>query len=305
MGNPSPSVYSGRPRAASTVLSAITAFLPFLAPPTASLASVLDKLINGAQEIMSITQKSKRRELVDFGDHVGKMISQLVTALQNDQLDCNTILDQMPRTQSGGLLSFIRRLLFPEEIDIGQMRQRLDDGLQVFQLGAFVELLSRGASPLASGTANTSEPHQTQTQTQTQPPGASHSSNFLAYNYPRSRERQTTRTPSSFPLDWTWTWTGPPDALRLDTQRATSQRTPTTVASISNPEPGEITAAFLNVDIRRRSFQHQRSPIKAMELATAYDRLSDLLAGTGRTREALEASQKSAELYRTLAQMEH
>ncbi|CAE6468648.1 unnamed protein product [Rhizoctonia solani] len=331
MGKPSSSVYSGRYRAALTVLSAITAFLPFLSPPTASFAAILDQIVNGAQEIMNITQvrssaptnaaavhlvvkKSKRRELVDFGNYVGKMISQLVTALQNDRLVRQpevrenleelqkimcTILDHMSRTSSGGWLSLIRRLLFPEEPNIVLMRQRLDDRLRVFQLGTFIELLSRGANPLSSGTANAPELNRTQ------PPEPPHSPHLSAHSHPLSRGMQVTREIEQPRNILRLSPGSEPHGLLLDAQRARFRHIPVTVASIPSLEPEELIAASLNVDSLRRSLRHHRSLIKKMELATALDSLSVLLARTGRTREALETSQESAELYRSVAEMDH
>ncbi|CAE6445306.1 unnamed protein product [Rhizoctonia solani] len=60
-------------------------------------------LIEGVREIVGVTRKSKRQELVDFGKYVDKiMVNQLVSALQHNQLarqsNVREALDELHRT---------------------------------------------------------------------------------------------------------------------------------------------------------------------------------------------------------------
>ncbi|CAE6512197.1 unnamed protein product [Rhizoctonia solani] len=317
MGKPSLSVGSSpsvRPRVTSTVLSAVTAFLPFVGLPVASLSSVLDGLVEGVQRVVGITRESKRQELVDFGDYVNNVVNQLVSAFRNDQLaqqhnvrmnleQLQKVLDaisrQISRNNSEGWFSRIRRLLFPDGNYIPRMRQQLDDALRVFEFAALIELLSR-APNLSAGVAAThaSEPSQPRT------PNPSDSSNPPAHSLPHTQGSRVAQAAEQAH-----------DTLQLSpqfehesqphTRRARLHRTPVVAARSSDLEAGEIIVAFLNVESCRHSLQHLRSPVKKMRLATALGRLSVLLAKAGRAPEALEASQESAALYRTIADREH
>ncbi|KAG8739544.1 hypothetical protein FRC11_000656, partial [Ceratobasidium sp. 423] len=178
--------------------------------------------------------------------------------------------------------------------------QRLDDAWNVFQLAAFVKLLE-DPNPPTGGTAmvDAPEPDQPQTPTPCNPPNA------LVHSRPYTERSQTSQTGGpllNVPL--------PPlrskhRDVQPNIQRARPRHAPVAVAPSSGPRGGEIIVAFSNVERRRRSLRHNCSPIKMMELATALGRLSALLVKAGRIREALDASQESAELYRTLAHGEH
>ncbi|CAE6431487.1 unnamed protein product [Rhizoctonia solani] len=308
MGNPSSPVCS--PRVGSTVFSAVTVFVPFVAPQMVALSSVLVMLIDGVQEIMGITEKSKLREFVDFGRCVQKMASRVVSALQNNrfaqQADVRKSLEEFHQTihsisrqlsyiNPGGLTYRIRCLLLLEDDHISRMRQQLDDAWTVFQIAAFVKLLEDPNSPTGGTVVDVSGPGQTHT------PIPHRSSNAPSQDLPYTQRNQGSRARGLL-LNVCPSFSGFEDhEAQPNMQRAEPRYTHVAVARSSDPEDGEITVVFLNVERRRRSLQHDRSPIKTMQLAAALDCLSALLAKAGRIREALEASQESAELYRTLA----
>ncbi|CAE7225946.1 unnamed protein product [Rhizoctonia solani] len=316
MGKPSSPVRtspSGRQRAASTVFSTVLAFLPFLGLPVASLSSVLDGLIEGVQRIVGITQtlkKSKRQELVDFGDYVGKIVNQLVSALQIDRLAeqdnirtnleelhkvLDAILRQISRNNSKGWFSRTWRLLFPDEDYIPRMRRQLDDAVRAFQFAVSIELLKVTNPP--SGIANhTLEPIQPQipdlSSSLNDQVHSRHLTRGIRLNQAVQQAQNTVQTPPQFDRD-----------PQSRTQRARLQY-PVVAAPRSDLKAGEIIVAYLNVESRRRSLQHSRSPIKMMELAIALGRVSALLDRAGRIPEALEASQESAEWYRKITEEE-
>ncbi|KAH7322307.1 hypothetical protein B0J17DRAFT_245836 [Rhizoctonia solani] len=177
------------------------------------------------------------------------------------------------------MVSGIRHILYPEEDQIPRMRQRLDDALKVFEFGAFIELLSRPPNPSTGPAASRSEPDQT------------HGSS--GHHRPCGQGRQTSQT-----VGQARGYRTRPPPLRL----AGSHPAAATMAQNKRMEDGELVAEGENVKRLRHSIQHDHSTIKMMELATALGRLSNLLAKAGRTSDALEASQESAELYRTLAE---
>ncbi|KEP48484.1 hypothetical protein V565_123430 [Rhizoctonia solani 123E] len=311
MGRISPPTHhrpSLKPRVALTVLSAIATFLPFVGLPMTSLSSVFGGLIEGVQQIVGITRKSRRQELVDFGEYVDSMVSQLVSALRNDQVvqddtvirnleELQKVLDsisrQISRNHSGGWLSRIRRLLFPDESDILRMRRQLDDALRLFQLAASIRLLLETPRVSAS-VAVPDAPNQPQAL------NPSDSTSIPVHHHPRAHGSQVEQARGTPQLSPQSEYPTPPH-----TQPATPRRPPVVVARSSDLEAGKITAAFMNVKSRRHSFQYSRTPIKKMELAIALGHLSILLAQAGRALEALEASQESAEIFRTIAEMEH
>ncbi|CEL57296.1 hypothetical protein RSOLAG1IB_12112 [Rhizoctonia solani AG-1 IB] len=72
MGKQSPATYS--PRVASTMRSAVTALLSFVALPAVPLGPTLDTLIKLVDRIFELSRTSGRQEFVDFGEHLNKII---------------------------------------------------------------------------------------------------------------------------------------------------------------------------------------------------------------------------------------
>ncbi|CAE6379023.1 unnamed protein product [Rhizoctonia solani] len=316
MGIPSPAV-SGHPRMSSMIFSAATAavtLVSFAVPPTMSVVSALDMLIEGMKEIAGITQKSNRRDLVEFGEYVAKVVNKVVSALGNDQLAQQTgvreslenlqtvlasILIQISRNNSGGLWSRIWRLVFAEEIRVDRMRKQFNDALDLFQFDAALKLVLRvpNLSPSDIAVSPGSEAKRSQTFE------SFLTSNASARNHHHEQRRQAIQVAEPLPY-----------APRIFPQLARQSQTYTARArpriapiatGFSSPQINDIAAAFMDVESCRRSIRHARSPMKNMQLANALGHLSVLLSKTGRTREALEASQECAELYKTLAEGGH
>ncbi|CAE6497047.1 unnamed protein product [Rhizoctonia solani] len=310
MGNPSSPIYG--PGEASTVLSTVAAAVSYAAPPIVPLSSVLGNLVERTREVLAATQKSKSQELMDFGKHANNMVNILVSAVQNNQLAQHsniratlnelhktlcTISSQIVEANSGGMLSDLRRVALAEEVSITRMRQQLDDALDLFHFAASINLAMKVPNPPPTGLVIT---------TPTCRPRVRH-----PFDSPRvpvcDRPPQETVSyrvvePSrNVPHS-----TQPERSLALlDIQRASSRHTPITTLPALIPTPSEIVAAGMNVDSQRRSFRHNPSPAQTLRLATALERQSTLMKNAGRTREALEASQESVELYKTLAERKH
>ncbi|CAE6362829.1 unnamed protein product [Rhizoctonia solani] len=316
MGRPAPPVESRssvRPRASSTVLAVLTAFLPFVGLPVTSLGSVLDGLVEGAERIVGFTEKSKRQKLVDFGKHVENMVNQLVSALRNDQLVqeetvrqnleelqkvLDSILGQISRRNSSGWVYRIRRLFFPDENHVPRMRQQLDDALRVFYLFASVQLLLGTGGPSMSVSANDAPES-----SQPQMPDRSSSPNIPIHRSDIQGSRDILTVEQVYNTSQLPSQVERPES-RPETQRTRTRLAPVVETRRPDMNAGEIEAAFLRVQGLRWSNRHNRTPRKTMQLATAVDHLSALLANAGRTRQALEASQESAELYRRIARGE-
>ncbi|CAE7074752.1 unnamed protein product [Rhizoctonia solani] len=310
MAKPSSPIYG--PGEASTKLERLTAFpcgaISGVAPPIVPLGILLELLTKGVKEILGATRRSKNQELADFGKYVNNMINQLVSVLPNspvaqqdhvrvtlDELYSTlcSISGQIAQINASGLLSNVRRLIMSEEDPIPRMRQQLEDALRVFWFAASLDLLLKIPIPFTNS------------------PGV----NALEPNEPK--------IPESFDFSHPPVCDCPPQAeqpsravealqgaltIRLNAPRPRShiQRTgPQDTPAFAKPEAGELTVAFMNVESKRRLYQSNRASVRMAELAAAIGRLSDLLERAGRTREAYEASQESAELYRTLAEKEH
>ncbi|KAJ1305724.1 hypothetical protein OPQ81_010458 [Rhizoctonia solani] len=291
-------------RVASTMVSTLTAFFTFVIPHTVQLNSMLDVLMKDVLEIVGLTQASRHLELVEFGKYVEKITDQLIAALRNGQLAQHpNVLKNLEHLQktlytiscqisyingSGGLGSRIRHVLFPEEDHIPRMRQRLNDALSVFHFGAAIGLLATFPNQPA-GTIHVSGPGQPQPPDPSRPP---------AHERPRTQGYQAARTAEPFEDGYAFS---PSLNTQSYTQGAGPPGTFIPGAGKASPADAEISIAFMNVERLRRSLRHSRSQIQTMELAAALGRLSDLLAKAGRTREALEISQESAGLYKSLA----
>ncbi|KAG8682118.1 hypothetical protein FRC11_000229 [Ceratobasidium sp. 423] len=300
-GPPRSGYTSGR---ASPRLSSVATLVSYVVPPSSN--STLDMLMIDVVEIMELSQASKRQELLEFGEYVDRMVRQLGLALQNERLarrpNVMNNLGELRRTlhqiseqiatikSSGGLISRTRHILLPEEDHVSRMRQRLNDALSAFQFGALVELLAKNPNPPPGGTAAGPEPN---------PPRIHNRSNPSASDLPHTHRRQSPR-PTRLAQE------GRSSSPRPDTNSSIrGTRPPLTSATISRssgPEDGEILVATMNVERCRHSVQQTCSRNKKLELATALDHLTGLLAKAGQTGEALASSQEAAELYKYLAE---
>ncbi|KAG8761797.1 hypothetical protein FRC11_013008 [Ceratobasidium sp. 423] len=317
----------------STAVSTIVALVSFVVPPTVHPKSMLDMLMEDVRELVGLTRNSKRQELTEFGEYVDRMVCQLIRALQDDQLmqkpnivknleafrrTLHMILCQISDFEaSRGLRARARRILFTEQVDTDRMRQRLNDSLSAFQFGALLALLANGPDSPIGGVVEYKQSHHDESNPmnvlsvvvdtpesgQYQTPGPSDSS-AEEHLHTKSQWRRTSRMieqvqDSDLPYSC-------PDTHSYSTHSYTRvSRNPHSCAPVarsSGPEDGKIPAAFMNVERYRRSLQHNRSPIQKLKLAAALDHLSPLLDKAGRTREALEASQESTELYKSLAE---
>ncbi|CAE6479043.1 unnamed protein product [Rhizoctonia solani] len=178
------------------------------------------------------------------------------------------------------------------------MRQQLDDALRVFYLFASVRLLLGTGRPSMSVSANDAPES-------SQPQMTDHSgSPNIPIHRPGIQGIRSLQTVEQVHDTAQLPSQAGRHALRPETQRTRSRPTP--VLEIRRPDTntGKIEAAFLRVQGLRWSNRHNRTPRKTMQLATAVDHLSALLADAGRTREALEMSQESVELYRRIAEGE-
>ncbi|CAE7225932.1 unnamed protein product [Rhizoctonia solani] len=248
-------------------------------------------------------QKSQYRELIEFGEYVDRLVQQSVSALESDQLirQANVVksLEDLQKTlysilqrisainDSGGLKSR-RHILSPDEDYIGQMRRQLDDALNAFQFGAFLEMLK--SPPGAGGTAmDPSKFCQPQTP-QPSDPLAPMCSCQLPQQVPQGPQPpQDNRVHRPRPNE------------QIHPRRAIHHHPPIAVAQAPEPQNDEITIAFMSVERCRPSFRHSPSYTSTMRLATALGQLSEALGKAGRVREAFEASKESAELYRSLS----
>ncbi|CUA73476.1 hypothetical protein RSOLAG22IIIB_05326 [Rhizoctonia solani] len=311
MGNPSSPIYG--PGEPSTVLSNVTAVASCAAPPIVPLSSVLDKLVERTREVLAATQRSKSQELMDFGKHANNMVKILVSAVQNNQVaqhsNIRATLDELHKTlciissqivevNSGGMLSDLRRVVLAEEISVTRMRQQLDDALDLFHFAASINLVMQVPNPprtsLVITTPNPGRPRVRHPFDSSRVPVCDRPSQETESS--RVVEPSRNAPPS----------TQPESPLALpDNQRAISRHTPITTLPAPNPTPSEIAAACMNVDSQRHLFRHNRSPERTLRLATALERQATLMKNAGRTREALEASQESVELYKTLAERKH
>ncbi|KAH7322291.1 hypothetical protein B0J17DRAFT_723455 [Rhizoctonia solani] len=298
MGKPNQVVHS--PSVAWTMRSAVTALLSFVALQAIPLSSTLDTLIESVKVIVDVSHTSRRQELMDFGEHVGRVVNQLVSALRNERLS------QQPSARRA-LEELQRRAVFPEEdqMEVVRMRQQLEDALSLFQASlswpsgdeftAVCQLLARLRNPSHEQPVDTSAPTQRSIQSHSGAPddGRSH---YL--------ERAAPPTPES-----TWVGTVSTNQNQVH-QRDPLQRNrrtrPNDTAFIEAAPPildnAELVAAYREVDSLRRSFRRCRRPLPAMELAIALGRYSDLLVKSGHATEALAASQESANLFKSLAE---
>ncbi|KAH7322309.1 hypothetical protein B0J17DRAFT_772730 [Rhizoctonia solani] len=302
MGKLSPSVSGSGIFAA--MFSTMTGLFFFLAPSPTHTDSDLGSLKTDVQQIVSSARRSQHRELMEFGEYVEKLISQLLSALENDQLARQAhiakALQELHKTlhaisqrvlrigKSGEWMSLTRHIRFPEEDPVRRMRRQLDDALKEFKFGALVDLLSNGSNPPAAAHATeASKPNlPAWTQTPSFPPFHDRSS---AQGRSVSHTMHPVRHDASL-------------SPYLDDHPGMQGAKPITSIGGSGPDSGEITIAFMNVERCRQSLRHTRSPTQVMKLAAALHHLSASLAKAGRTREALEASQESAGHYRSLAE---
>ncbi|CAE7160677.1 unnamed protein product [Rhizoctonia solani] len=317
MAKPSSPIYS--PGEASTKLERLTAFpcgaIAGVAPPVVPLCSLLELLMKGVGEIAGATRRSKSQELADFGKYVNNMVNQLVSVLPNSpvaqQSHVRLTLDELYRTlcsisnqitsiiNSSGLLCgrYLRRLITSEEDPILRMRRQLEDALQVFWFAASLELLLKVPAPFNNKPISDAlKPIQSRILE------SFHSSNTPVRDHTLQADRSSQAVES---LQDSPTIRLNDPRLRLRIQRDNLPHTPAVEKLTPAPEAGEIIAAFMNVESKRRLYQSNRASVRMAELAAAIGYLSNLLERAGRTREAYEASQESAELYRTLAEKEH
>ncbi|CAE6469337.1 unnamed protein product [Rhizoctonia solani] len=248
--------HSLKTHVALTVLSAVATFLPFVGLPVTSLSSVFDGLIEGVQRIVGITRKSRRQELVDFGDYVHSMVNHLVSALRDDQVVQDTVrrnleelqkvLDsisrQISRNHSGGWLFRIRRFLFSDESNILQMRRQIDDALSLFQLAAVIQLLSKAPSSSA-GIAVRDAPNQRQTL------NPSDFTSLSVHHHPRKQGEQVEQARGTLQLSPQSEHNTAPH-----TRQARPRCTRVVATRSSDLATGEIIVVFMKVDRCRRSF---------------------------------------------------
>ncbi|CAE6371053.1 unnamed protein product [Rhizoctonia solani] len=299
MGKRSPAV--SRAGVFSVMFSTITTLLSFIIPPSANPNPTLRTLRTDVRHIVGLTRKSQHRELIEFGEYVDRLVQQLVLALGNDQVarQANvvenlealqkillSILRRISNINDAGGLASRRHILFPEEDYISQMRQQLDDALSAFQFSAVLRLLSEGPN-LRVGSAATDPPKPRQLN----PPERCHSP---SPEHPRQVVQPVKPIQDNHS-------TQPHLNAQSSTQRAKPRPTPL-AAHRSSSETGEISLAFMEVERCRGLLRHSHSPSRTIELANALWRLCVLLGQAGRTEEALEASQKAAELYRSIAE---
>ncbi|KAJ1305739.1 hypothetical protein OPQ81_010471 [Rhizoctonia solani] len=262
--------------------SAVVALLSFVALPTIPLSSTLDVLIELARDIVGVAHTSSRQDLMDFGEHIARVVDQLVSALRNEQLSQQTRvrenLEELQRTLenilrdmfyingSENLIACLRRVLFLQEdhMGIARMRQQLDNALSLFHFATACELLTRPQNLPQS-------PHH-----------AFSSSTMTSHDRHNGRQHAVLHTSES-------TQAGLSSPCRNQVGR-------------HDPLPNELKAVSLEVKDLRRSSHRSRRPLLAMELALALGRYSDLLAESGHTTEALSASQESASLFKALAE---
>ncbi|KAG8680637.1 hypothetical protein FRC11_002199 [Ceratobasidium sp. 423] len=205
----------------------------------------------------------------------------------------HTILGEISHIKAPeGWVARTRHMLFPEEEHIRRMRQRLDDSLRVFQVGALVELLAQ-------------DPNLTTRAAVADPPEPNHPQALGPLNAPTEERLCTHRRQARQAVEQVQDSILPPSlpGTRPHTREARSPRRYAAVVkcSSSSPEDGKIPAAFMKVERCRRSVQHRCSPTQKKELAAALGRLATLLDKSGRTDEALAASQESAELFKSQA----
>ncbi|KEP48207.1 hypothetical protein V565_130930 [Rhizoctonia solani 123E] len=299
-----PSVHVSSPSVASTMRSAVTTLLSFVALPVIPLSSTLDTLIELVGEIVEISGTSRRQVLMDFGQHVSRVVNQLVSALRNEQIsrqpNVRKNLEELQRTLdkilrnlcyingSGSLLSRLGRALFPQEdqMQVARMRQQLDDALNLFHFAAACELLSRTQD----------KPHIQAAYDEPMPTPRHHtqsSSNITTHDLSQCQEHPNIR-PESAQAHW--------QDPRQPIQRARPRALAFIAAGPPNLGRDEVADAYTEVNSLRRSFYRSRRPLPAMELAVALSRYSDLLVKSGRTAEALAASQESARMFKSLAE---
>ncbi|CAE6507433.1 unnamed protein product [Rhizoctonia solani] len=178
------------------------------------------------------------------------------------------------------------------------MRQQLDDALDLFHFAASMDLAMNASNPpstsLIINTPNPGRPRVRHPFDSSRVPVCDLPSQETVY--PRVVEPSRNAPLSAQPERSL----APPDI-----QRASSRCAPIAILPAPVPTPGEIAAAYMNVDSQRRSFRRNPSPARTLQLATALERQATLMKNAGRTREALEASQEAAKLYETLAERKH
>ncbi|CUA74850.1 hypothetical protein RSOLAG22IIIB_05747 [Rhizoctonia solani] len=302
MGKPNASVYS--PSVASTMRSAVTALLSFVALPAIPLSSTLDALVELVQDIMNVSNTSRRQVLLDFGKHVSGVVNELVSGLRNERLsqqpnvmrnleELQRTLDKILRNlysmnSCGSILSRLGRALFPEEdqMQVARMRRQLDDAMRLFQFAATCELLARTQNTLHDQSVNG---HMSTQQQDTQSPfnGIAHDLFQCQEHADHSESTQILRE-------------NPPPRNQRPIGRP--RRSAFVAAGPPNLEHDEVAEAYAEVKSLRRLFSRSRRPLPAMQLAMALGRYSDLLLKSDRTAEALEASQESAKLFKSLAE---
>ncbi|CAE6459710.1 unnamed protein product [Rhizoctonia solani] len=282
----------------------VTALLSFVALPAIPLSSTLDTLIELVGEIVEISHASRRQVLMDFGQHASRVVNQLVLSLRNEQISRQPTvrknLEELQRTldkilrnlcyinRSGSLLSRLGRAFFPEEdqMQVVRMRQQLDDALNLFHFAAACELLSR--------TQN--KPHDHVACDEPMPTPRHHTqsfSNINTLNLSQCQEHANIHPESA-------------QAHRQEPHRPIQRTRPRALAFVAAGPPNlghdKLVDAYQEVNSLRRLFHRSREPLPAMELAVALGRYSDLLVESGRTTEALAASQESARMFKSLAE---
>ncbi|CAE6502628.1 unnamed protein product [Rhizoctonia solani] len=290
------------------MLSALTASISFMAPPMVHLNSMLDLLMKDVREIVGLARTAKHQQLMEFGEYVDRVVNRLVSVLQNDQVTHQTNilknLEELQRTLhailcqisylavSEGLVARTRHILFPEEDQICQMRQRLDDSLRVFQFGALIELLAQDPNQPTGPAAGVRDPNYAQAPDYSNIPSGQHRTH-------RRRALQAVEQAQDSVLP------SPLPDSRPCTPGARPPGRSAGLATGCSPDEGKIPAAFMIVERCRRSLQHCCSPTQKKELAAALDGLAILLDRAGRTGEALAASRESTELNRSLIERVH
>ncbi|KAF8712318.1 hypothetical protein RHS03_01323, partial [Rhizoctonia solani] len=319
MGRRNTPAYS--PRVASTMRSAVTSLLSFVALPVIPLSSTLDTLIEIVEDIVYLSRISMRQDLIVFGEHTERMVNQLASALKNERLsqDTNTrksleelrkalrylllssrtledILHRMFRLNSShGAMFRLRRALFPEEdyTQVAHMRQQLNDALALFNLATNCELLARVPpfpNPVAGDTCRPSE----KPASRPSEPLVSHSMDCGEKSAPSTVKPTLAGDLNIKQLD--------PHVPQCD--YSPGNRPPRCRSDFvaSGTENDELLAAGAEVNRLLHLFQRSRRPLLAMDLAVALSHYSELLVKSGCTADALAASQESARLFRSLAE---
>ncbi|CAE6471682.1 unnamed protein product [Rhizoctonia solani] len=295
----SPRAPTNIPHRASTVRSVVTALLSIVVLPTTPLSSTLDILLELVGEIVEISRASRRQIIMNFGEHVRKVVNHLVSALRDEQFSrqpnvrknleelhrtLDKILDNLDEINSSrSLLSRLGRTFFPEEdhTQVTRMRQQLDDALSLFQLIATCEILARTENIRYDKTAT---------------------NGLLSIQHQNTRNVSSTTINDISQAHECANIRPEPDQVHRQSSRRPDQPSRSLRLATGHRTKGELADAGREVDRLHHLFQESRSPTPAMQLAAALGRYSDLLIKSGHAAEALAASQESAQLFKALAE---